>query len=318
MAKEIKRLAEAFAAKDAVDSFLSNLKKLKTDGSIGEGQYTTLKAEYEQRLNTATAEITQIKAVFKKELEAAKRDVGIYKIELGRLEVKYKLGELPLNKYQSSDRKLRATIDGLETNVAELNRLVTAKTSADIMAPSKRPGAAAPKLPTTAKKAAPVKEIKLPKTKLPKTSMAALPSRARLAPEEGFLKPRTKVAALTGGALLLISVFLPWYAASEKLGKQLGSASGMSISMIIGAMGVIGGLVSIGSAFFPSSKARCAVQILMAVLALAALAAIVYMGRLPLLSEYGRSLIVLREGLYLYVIAAAMLIIVGSLETRYR
>ena len=55
----------------------------------------------------------------------------------------------------------------------------------------------------------------------------------------------------------------------------------------------------------------------MAVLALAALPAIVYVGRLPLLSEYGRSLVVLREGLYLYAIAAVLLIIVGSLERRH-
>jgi hypothetical protein len=319
MAKEIKSLAKAFAVKDAVESFLSNLNKLKADGSIAEGQYATLKAEYEQRLNAATSEITQIKTVFKKQLETAKRDVGIYKIELGRLEVKYKVGELPLNKYQGSDRKLRATIEGLEANVTELNRLIAAKNSADIIAPTKRPGAAAPKLPTTAKKAAPVKEIKLPKTKLPKTRMAALPSLARAVPsEEGLLRPRTKIAALVGGALLLISVFLPWIAASEKLGKGLGSESGMGVSMIIGAAGIIGGLVAIGSAFFPSPKARSAVQIVMAVLALAVLPAIVLTGILPLLSEYFRSLVVIRQGPYVYIIAAILLIITGSLERRQR
>jgi MFS family permease len=148
--------------------------------------------------------------------------------------------------------------------------------------------------------------------------MAALPSVVRVAPaEEGLLRPRTKIAALIGGALLLISVFLPWMAASEKVGKELGSASGMRISMIIGAAGIIGGLVAIGSAFFPSAKARSAVQIVMAVLALAALPAIVFMGILPLLSEYARSLFVLKEGLYLYAIAAVLLIIVGSLERRH-
>ena len=255
MAKETKRLIEVFAVKDEVESFLANLEKLKADGSITEEQYIATREEYYERLGAAASEIARIKNELKKQWEANKRDIETYRQELANLDVGHKVGELPLNKYQSSDRKLRATIEGLEANVTELNRLIAAKTSADIIAPAKRPGAAAPKLPPTAKKAAQVKEIKLPKTKLPKTRMAALPSLARAAPsEEGLLRPRTKIAALIGGALLLISVFLPWIAASEKLGKELGSESGMSISSIIGAAGIIGGLVTIGSAFFPAQR----------------------------------------------------------------
>ena len=305
MAKETKRLVELFAAKDEAESLLANLEELKVSGAISERQYTTLRDEYEQRLNAATSEIVQIRSVLKKQLETAKRDLETYKFELGRLEVKHKVGELPLNKYQSSERKLRAAIEQLESTTGELKRLVDAKSSSDIGAPS-------------AKKAAAGKEIKLPKTKkMPKAKAAATPSLARVVPvEEGFLKPRTKIAALVGGALLLISVFLPWIAASAKLGKELGSQSGISASIIIGAAGIVFGLVAIGSAFFTNHKARGAVQIVMAVLALAVLPAMVLTGVIPLLSEYARTLVVIREGPYLYAIAAILLIIAGSLELR--
>jgi hypothetical protein len=318
MAKETKRLAEALAVKDEVEGFLGNLEKLKANGSIAEEQYIATREEYYERLGAAASEIARIKNELKKQLEANKREIQTYRQELANLDVRHKVGELPSNKYQSSERKLWSTIDQLELNAAELKRLIDAKSSADIGAPSAKTRIATTELPTTAKKAKPVKEVKLPKAKRPEARAPELPSLARVAPaEEGLLRPRTKIAALIGGVLLLISVFLPWIAASEKLGKELGSESGMGVSMIIGAVGIIGGLVAIGSAFFPSPKARSAVQIVMAVLALAVLPAIVLMGILPLLSEYARSLVVIREGLYIYIIAAILLIIVGSLERRH-
>jgi hypothetical protein len=319
MAKETKRLIELLAVKDEVEGFLGNLEKLKADGSITEEQYIATREEYYERLGTAASEIARIKNELKKHLEANKLDIETTRQELDNLDVRHKVGELPLNKYQSSERKLRATIDQLELTAGELKRLVDAKSSADLGISFAKTGIAATELPTTAKKAKPVKEVKPPKAKRLKTRAPELPSLARVAPaEEGLLKPRTKIAALIGGALLLLSVFLPWIAASEKLGKELGSESGIGVSMIIGAAGIIGGFVTIGSAFFPSPKARSAVQIVMAVLALAALPAIVLMGILPLLSEYARSLVIIREGLYVYIIAAILLIIVGSLERRHR
>jgi hypothetical protein len=306
MAKETKRLIELFAIKGEVESFLANLEKLKADGSITEEQYVATREEYYERLGTVASEIARIKNEFKRKLGSTQHDIETYRQELDNLDVRHKVGELPSGKYQSSERKLRATIEQLELTAGELKRLVDAKSSVDMGV-------------TSAKKAAPGKDIKLPKTKMPKAKTAAPPPLARVTPpEEGFLRPRTKIAALVGGALLLASVFLPWIAASEKLGKELGSESGMGISMIIGAAGIGCGLVAIGSAFFPSHKARGAVQIVMAVLALAAPLAIVLMGTLPLLSEYFRTLVVIREGPFLYIIAAILLIITGPLGLRHR
>jgi hypothetical protein len=98
MSKETKRLVEAFAVKDAAEGFLSNLKKLKADGSITQEQYTTAKSEYEQNLNAARLEIDRIKTELKKQLETIQQDIETYQFELGKLEAKYKVGELPLDK----------------------------------------------------------------------------------------------------------------------------------------------------------------------------------------------------------------------------
>jgi len=319
MTKETKRLMELLAVKDEVEGFLANLEKFKADGSVTEEQYIATSEEYYERLGAAASEIARTKNELKRMLKSNQQDIETHRQELASLDVRHKVGELPLDKYQSSERKLRGAIDQLELTAGELDRLIKAKSLADIAAPSAKTRIAVPELPTAAKKATPVKETKLPKVKVPKTRAQELPSLARAAPsDEGFLRPRTKIAALVGGVLLLISVFLPWIAASEKLGYGLGSESGIGVGVIIGAAGIIVGLVAIGSAFFPSPKARGIVQIVTAVLALAALPVTIFTGIMPLLSEYARSLIVLREGFYLYVIVAIMLIITGFLELRQR
>lgn len=148
MTKDTKKLIEAFTVKGEIEGFVANLEQLKADGSITEEQYATMKAEYEQNLNAATLEVSRIKNELKKQLEATQRDIETYKFELGKLEAKYKVGELPLEKYQSSDRKLRASIEGLEVKAEEMERLIGAESSADIGVPTKKPGVAVPQLPS--------------------------------------------------------------------------------------------------------------------------------------------------------------------------
>lgn len=163
MAKETNKLAEAFAVKDELERLLANLEKRKADGSITERQYTTTRKEYEQRLTAATSEIERIKITLKEQLEANQREVETYKRELGKLEVKYRVGELPLQKYRSSDRELRAKIEQLETEAEELKSFIEPKPSAGIGVTAKKPGIAAPGLPPFSKVATLAKQIKLPR-----------------------------------------------------------------------------------------------------------------------------------------------------------
>ena len=74
-----RELAESLAKKDEVEGFLTNLEKLKADGSIAEEHYAAIKEEYEQRLNAAIAEIGQIKDELKKRLAAKRKELKSYR-----------------------------------------------------------------------------------------------------------------------------------------------------------------------------------------------------------------------------------------------
>ena len=350
MSKETEKLAQSFATKEEVDGFLSNLEQLKAEGSVTEEQYAKFKQDYQQRLDTIASEIAQVKSDIKKELETVQRDIETYRWELGKIETKYKVGELPLDKYQGTERDLRARLEGFETSAAELTRLIEANSSADIGVAVKKPAAAAappavttgplscPKcgaqlrptasfcnkcgtpvtyqdVPSPAGAATPTKKGKPPKTKTPGPPFftTAMPS------AQSLLTPWTKLMALSGGVLLLISIFLPCVAASELLGKELGSASGMGVSAILGASGIVCGLVAVTATIFLAvPKARGIIQIVMGSVAVVALLAIMFTGILPLHDELYRTLVVIREGFYLYVIAAIVLIAAGLLERRHQ
>ncbi|MFC1968662.1 hypothetical protein ACFLVX_04680 [Chloroflexota bacterium] len=134
--------------------------------------------------------------------------------------------------------------------------------------------------------------------------------------------PGVSKLALVVGVLLLISVFLPWIAASEIMGAGLGSVPGRDVSDIIGLVGIFGALIIIGTAFLPLPKLRGVLQTLIGLVALVALVYIVlpadFYGAeaLPLLNEYARPLLVIREGLFLYGIVALMLLVTGAIERR--
>ena len=174
MAKERKKLAGAFAIKDEVEGYLANLEKLIADGSITEGQYTSTREEYYGRLGAATSEIARIKNEFEKQLETNQRETETSRQELGNLEVKHKVGELPLKGYQDSERKLRDKIGDLERYSEELKSLIEASSSADIGAPAKKRRAVAQQVAPSVKAAiqtevaAPAKVVtQARKTKLP-------------------------------------------------------------------------------------------------------------------------------------------------------
>ena len=312
MAKEIKRLAGAIAAKAEVESFLSNLKKLRTDGSISEEQFAELKEEYNQRLSAAKSEITEIRNELKYQLEAKQRDQKTYEWELGKLEAKYKVGELPVDKYVSQGKKVRATAQALEAECKELTRLIKANSVAALGATTSEQQVPASKLP--------------PLTKVTELGKQFKPSRGGrqelISPvkthvtEKKFKLSQFNLVSVVGGVLLLISVFLPWIAASEALGTGLDSDSGRDVSGIIGLVGILGGLIIIGSAFLPMVKLRSILQTIIGIGALLALGYLIISGALPLLSKYARTLFVIREGFYLYSILAVALIVISSLERR--
>jgi len=181
MANERKKLAGAFAIKDEVEGYLANLEKLIADGSITEVQYKVTREEYYGRLGAATSEIAQIKSEFEKQLATNQRDTETSRQELGNLEVKHKVGELPLEEYKDSERKLRAKIGKHERYSEELKSLIEASSSIDIGALTKKRRTAAQhvvppaKAEITTEVAAPAKVVtEAGKTKLPWRRLLAI------------------------------------------------------------------------------------------------------------------------------------------------
>jgi len=211
MAEETKKLAEAFAAKSEVEGYLANLEKLKADGSITEGQYTATREEYYGRLGAATSEIARIKNEFEKQLETNQRDTETSRQELGNLEVKHKVGELPLEEYQDSERKLRAKIGELERYSEELKSVIEASSSADIGAPAKKRRAAAPQPSPPAKPAARAKKPRAAAPQVAPSAKAGIPAEVA-APAKVVTRARkTKLPwgrplAIVGGVVGVIVV----------------------------------------------------------------------------------------------------------------
>jgi hypothetical protein len=168
MADELKNLAKAFFGKEDTEKFLSNLEKLKADGSLAPDMYASMKAEYEQRLNTSIREIERLKQDFNRQLAAVHQEHENYQQELTRLEVKHKIGELSDDTYNSSRQKLQTSMSRLKQLSNELNTLIDAQSSADLaVLVEKMPAPPPAAVPTPSRTAPPPAEKiseKAPKT----------------------------------------------------------------------------------------------------------------------------------------------------------
>jgi hypothetical protein len=185
MAGNTKKLAEAFAASEEVEGFLTNLEQLEAEGAITEEQYTVVRDDYYRRLGEATSEIARIKNQLKKKLQAVQHEIDARRKEMANLEVKYKVGELSLEQYQASEKKLGDRIRKLEQDGKELSMLIGATSTAAIGAPSTKSVSAAPRIPTLSRAAAQAKVA---------------------APERRHRVPKGKLAAIIGCAVVLIGV----------------------------------------------------------------------------------------------------------------
>jgi len=135
MVKKEKELQMALSEKERAESLLSNLDKLKEEGTIDGAQYESMKSQYTQMLNSANTEIEQIKSEINREIESEQRDLGVYKQELSNLEVRFKVGELGAEEYRKSEQRTRSKLDKIESKVAELSKVYEAKSAADVGGP---------------------------------------------------------------------------------------------------------------------------------------------------------------------------------------
>lgn len=128
-------LRTSYSMKERAELLLSNLDKLKAEGAIGETEYKTLKAEYVSMLDEATPWINSIKAELQKALDGKGEELRKSKQELGILQARLKVGEIPTETYRGRGRPLEEKVEQLEREVSELQTLVNSSCTGDIGGP---------------------------------------------------------------------------------------------------------------------------------------------------------------------------------------
>ena len=304
MAKTANKLQKPFLAKEETERFLANLDKLKSEGTITEEQYNFVKEDYNQRLAAANSEIAQQRVELTSRVGDCQTSLATNKLELERLGLRFKVGELPLERYQRLDRKVRKRISKTEAEIAELERLLKANSSSDIGVP-----------PTKLTKVGAGRErFSIPEASSFTTFISSL---------EEVKSPRTRLLALAGALFLFISVFMPW-ASAEAFGFSI-SVSGLDLSGHLGAAGIICGLLGIAAAFLAESEARGFVHILVGTIPLIVLLIVNLFSSSSLeeFGEYGKliegmikGLVTSREGFVFYIVAAIAVICGGVFERR--
>lgn len=129
------KLREAFGVKEKAELFLSNLEKLKSEGSIKEPQYGVLKAEYTKMRDDAISKVNSIKTYIKRELDDKTAELSISKLKVDNLEARFKVGQIPPEAYLKQQKRPKRRLDELERRVSELQALVNSSRAADISAP---------------------------------------------------------------------------------------------------------------------------------------------------------------------------------------
>ena len=299
MGRETKRLKEALLLKEETKGFLTNLEKLKRKGTVEQEQYDSIKADYQERLKAATSEITEIKVQLSQQLENEKKDRDNHKLELGNLETRFKVGELSLDSYQGQERKIKRKIEKIEEGMAELQRLIKAKSASDV---SEYADVPAPK-----------------KSKAPSTTRSRTRTKTRVSPRITFTEfissaeeittPKTKVVGMIGGLLLFISVFLNWKSTGEYFGVSAG-ISGSEVSGAITAFGIICGLVCIGTALLAQPRARGVLYMLAGALSMLIFLVVWFSSSILALFE------VVREGVFFYILPVIAIFIAGVVDFR--
>jgi len=302
----------ALAERDRLHGFLSKLEGLKADGSVTAEQYNMAQADYAQRIESATNRIEELRPQIEEQLDEVRRSLESHRSELGKLEARFKVQEIPLTKLQSDGVQHRRAIRVLQEQEKQLTALVDAESAEGLAVaePSASPVETPKRTPPATRRVeepALVRETpayETPAYEAPETREGAIP------------RSPLRIAGLVAAALLLLSVFLAWVAPTEALGTTAGADPGVLVSFLAGLAGLVCGLGAIGFAFIPRKRLRAALLLVAGLAALGALVAAILLEEIPLLNSYFRELVVMREGFFVYIAAAATLAVLGILQMR--
>ena len=122
----------ALSRKEKVELFLSNLEKLREDGSVTEVQYQDLQSEYRAILEEANNSVKSIKARLRTEFERKAEELENAQREQELWHIRFNVREIRSETYWAQVKPLRKKIEQLKKEVPKLQTLVSAKSTAEI------------------------------------------------------------------------------------------------------------------------------------------------------------------------------------------
>jgi hypothetical protein len=126
------KLRLALVSKEKADTYLANLEKLKEDKSIEEAQYNVLKTEYAKMRNDAVLRINAAKLEVKRILDAKLKELAAARTEYKYLEIRYKVGQIPVEVFSKQEISPKRRIADLEKTIADYQKLYNARTSNEV------------------------------------------------------------------------------------------------------------------------------------------------------------------------------------------
>ena len=132
MAEPARRLEDLFLTKEDWERYLAGLEELGHDDTSSRDSYVSMREGYRQSITAIIEEIAAIKSALRRELENRQMIRQAYEVERERLAAKFKTGELPLQKYESLERKLQKKTKQLEPDIRAIERLISAESAAEV------------------------------------------------------------------------------------------------------------------------------------------------------------------------------------------
>jgi hypothetical protein len=181
-------LRQTFSRREEAGGLLENLEKLRQEGSIDEESYEHLRAEYQESLSQAQAEIGRIRELLREALSKREQELQSLRGELNTLEARFKVGQVGEKDYRRQQLRIGTRMEGKEKEILELQGLLATNSSIEVE------GVIGVKVgPATGVSGTALPEIRLP-------SFGSL---------ENVFTP-LRIAGLLVSVLMLVFVFLPW------------------------------------------------------------------------------------------------------------
>jgi len=286
MSGDEKRLQAAFLQKERNQNFLSNLTRLKSEGSVTQEQYEAMKSSYQQSMTAAVSEISNIKNQLKLRLQATQQHISTLQKQMEDLNIKHKVGEIPFEKYQNSQKKLTRIISQNETAIGDIQKLMTAKSSTQV-------GIVTPKFETP---------VSFEKIGMPDFT------------SEGILSPLSITALIIAGVMLITVLFLPAITIDYLSGQE--NVTFMKADTFMGGICLLAALAFAGVVFIKEQIIKGRAHVCIAIVSLIPLGILSY--KIWSIAQGSDSLIsqLVGYGVWLYAIAAIAGIMIGIKEMR--